>query len=83
MAKPRLLNREQASTYLLEVWGIKRTPLTLQNFVVTRGRGPDYQKLADRRVILQPHSTSGSDQLRSRRQSDRGRELHSSNTAGA
>jgi hypothetical protein len=45
MVKPRLLNREQASAYLLEVWGIKRTPKTLQTFVTRPGRGPDYVKV--------------------------------------
>ena len=43
--KPKLLNREQAATYLLEVWGVKRTARTLRVFSVTPGRGPNFVKV--------------------------------------
>lgn len=43
--KLHLLNREQASRYLIEVWSLKRTPQTLTVFAVTPGRGPNFVKV--------------------------------------
>ena len=43
IVKVRRLRRVEASRYLLDVWGISRTPKTLAKLAVTGG-GPAYQK---------------------------------------
>lgn len=41
--KVRRLRRNEASKYLMEVWGISRTPKTLAKMAVTGG-GPEFEK---------------------------------------
>ena len=47
--KVRRLNRREASQYLLDMWGMSRTPKTLAKLAVTGG-GPQFQK--DGRIPL-------------------------------
>ena len=47
--KVRRLNRREASKYLLEKWGMRRTPGTLAKFACT-GDGPMFEK--DGRIPL-------------------------------
>ena len=47
--KVRRLNRQEASRYLKEEWGMRRTPKTLAKLAVT-GDGPQFEK--DGRIPL-------------------------------
>lgn len=47
--KVRRLNRQEASQYLLDKWGMRRTPKTLAKLAVT-GDGPMFEK--DGRIPL-------------------------------